>query len=106
VVLFLVLIREEGIEHSWGVLLDGSRLTLAILAFLSLAIAIAFSIVFVGFHRIFFEGDTWLFRYSDTLIRLFPERFWRDTFIALVASTTVGACLLYFVSRRMQKRSS
>jgi integral membrane protein (TIGR01906 family) len=37
---------------------------------------------FVGFHSLFFEGDSWLFLYSDTLIRLFPLRFWQDAFLA------------------------
>ena len=36
---------------------------------------------FTGFHALFFEGDSWLFLYSDTLIRLFPLRFWQDTFL-------------------------
>ena len=36
---------------------------------------------FAGFHSLFFEGDTWLFEYSDTLIRLFPIRFWQDAFL-------------------------
>jgi integral membrane protein (TIGR01906 family) len=42
---------------------------------------------FVGFHRLFFTGDTWLFLFSDTLIRLFPIRFWQDAFLlaALIA---------------------
>lgn len=43
--------------------------------------------LFSGFHALFFEGDSWLFLYSDTLIRLFPLRFWQDTFLfaALIA---------------------
>jgi integral membrane protein (TIGR01906 family) len=44
---------------------------------------------FVGFHRLFFEGDSWLFLYSDTLIRLFPIRFWQDAFL-LAAVIAVG----------------
>jgi len=36
---------------------------------------------FVWFHTLFFEGDSWLFYYSDTLIRLFPIRFWQDAFL-------------------------
>jgi len=36
---------------------------------------------FAGFHRLFFEGDSWMFLYSDTLIRLFPIRFWQDAFL-------------------------
>jgi integral membrane protein (TIGR01906 family) len=42
---------------------------------------------FTFFHHLFFKGDSWLFAYSDTLIRLFPIRFWQDTFLlaALIA---------------------
>ena len=36
---------------------------------------------FTGFHHLFFEGDSWLFLFSDTLIRLFPIRFWEDAFL-------------------------
>lgn len=36
---------------------------------------------FTGFHSLFFQGDSWLFSYSDTLIRLFPLRFWQDAFL-------------------------
>ncbi len=44
---------------------------------------------FVGFHSLFFEGDSWLFLYSDTLIRLFPLRFWQDAFL-LAAMIALG----------------
>ncbi len=43
--------------------------------------AIAFWQLFTLFHGLFFEGDSWLFLYSDTLIRLFPIRFWQDAFL-------------------------
>ena len=36
---------------------------------------------FIFFHSIFFKGNSWLFEYSDTLIRLFPIRFWEDAFL-------------------------
>lgn len=36
---------------------------------------------FVLFHSLFFEGNSWLFYFSDTLIRLFPIRFWQDAFL-------------------------
>jgi len=36
---------------------------------------------FVWFHSLFFEGDSWQFLFSDTLIRLFPIRFWQDAFL-------------------------
>ena len=53
---------------------------------------------FTAFHKLFFEGDSWLFLYSDTLIRLFPIRFWQDAFliaafIALGGGLTLGTGL-------------
>ncbi len=47
---------------------------------------------FAFFHSLFFKGNTWLFLYSDTLIRLFPLRFWEDTFL-IGALITLGGGL-------------
>jgi integral membrane protein (TIGR01906 family) len=47
---------------------------------------------FTLFHSLFFEGDSWIFRYSDTLIRLFPVRFWQDAFL-LSAVISLGGGL-------------
>lgn len=61
----------------------GGWLTVGLVGAIILFVLIAFGFIFVLFHNIFFEAGTWTFLYSDTLIRLFPERFWRDTFIAV-----------------------
>ena len=45
---------------------------------------------FEGFHSLFFDGDSWLFLYSDTLIRLFPIRFWQDTFLFAAGLAVLG----------------
>lgn len=45
---------------------------------------------FAGFHSLFFEGNSWLFLYSDTLIRLFPIRFWQDAFLWAAAIALAG----------------
>jgi integral membrane protein (TIGR01906 family) len=49
---------------------------------------------FTGFHRIFFEGDSWLFLFSDTLIRLFPIRFWQDAFLFAAVMAMGGGLAL------------
>lgn len=51
---------------------------------------------FAWFHSLFFEGDTWLFYYSDTLIRLFPIRFWQDAVIAMAVIALGGGAGLAF----------
>jgi integral membrane protein (TIGR01906 family) len=51
---------------------------------------------FTFFHSLFFEGDSWLFFFSDTLIRLFPIRFWQDAFLwAAVLALGGGAGLAF-----------
>ncbi|HNK62854.1 MAG TPA: TIGR01906 family membrane protein [Anaerolineales bacterium] len=49
---------------------------------------------FTWFHSLFFEGDSWLFYYSDTLIRLFPIRFWQDAFLAAAVLALGGGLAL------------
>lgn len=51
---------------------------------------------FAWFHSLFFEGDSWLFYYSDTLIRLFPIRFWQDAVIAMAIIALGGGAGLAF----------
>jgi len=65
-----------------GWLMVGLAVAIGVIAIIGIAINpnIFFSF-FAGFHSLFFEGDSWLFLYSDTLIRLFPIRFWQDAFL-------------------------
>lgn len=71
---------------SWG-----GWVTLGLIAAILLGVALVFDPLFILFHRIFFTGETWLFLASDTLIRLFPERFWMDTFTMVGGLTAVMA---------------
>lgn len=59
-------------------LLQGSLLTIALLVALVALVYLNFDWFFTHFHLTFFEGDSWIFDLSDTLIRLFPTRFWFD----------------------------
>jgi len=77
-------------------LLAGAGVTLVILIGLVTYITLDFNDFFVQFHEVFFAAGTWTFLFSDSFIRLFPEKFWDDafTFIGLatvVESLVVGA---------------
>jgi integral membrane protein (TIGR01906 family) len=75
----------------------GAQLTIGLIITALVFVALSFNALFTGFHHLFFEGDTWLFSYSDTLIRLFPIRFWQDVFIALGVLTLAGAGFIWWV---------
>lgn len=67
----------------------GGWLTVGLLVAIGLFILFGFEVFFVAFHNVFFAAGTWTFLWSDTLIRLFPERFWYVVFI-MVAGITIG----------------
>lgn len=58
--------------------------------------AIAFWEFFSFFHSLFFTGDTWIFLFSDTLIRLFPLQFWQDVFTWAGVIVLAGSLALAF----------
>lgn len=78
----------------------GGWLTVVLLAGIILFVLVAFGVIFVAFHQVFFDAGTWTFLYSDTLIRLFPERFWRDTFIAIGLLSGLAGILFGLIFRR------
>jgi integral membrane protein (TIGR01906 family) len=73
-----------------GWLMIGLAVTVGLIVLVGIAVnPNVFWNFFAGFHSLFFEGDSWLFLYSDTLIRLFPIRFWQDAFL-LAAVIALG----------------
>lgn len=82
-------------QHLRVALTGGSMLTGGIIGVIILMALTAWDVFFIGFHQIFFEGDTWLFRYSDTLIRLFPEQFWFDAAIVIGGGVLLGAIFIF-----------
>jgi integral membrane protein (TIGR01906 family) len=72
-------------------LLRGSLLTLGLLGAVGAYMVLSWGQFFTTFHRIFFQGDSWTFPYSDTLIRLFPMPFWIDVAVVVVGLLVVEA---------------
>ncbi|HSF83992.1 MAG TPA: TIGR01906 family membrane protein [Anaerolineales bacterium] len=87
----------ESYRHALG---RGGWLTVIMLAGIILFVLVAFGVLFVAFHEVFFDSGTWTFLYSDTLIRLFPERFWRDTFIAVGILAGLAGVLFGYLFRQ------
>jgi len=82
----------------------GGKITAGLLVLILLFTLVSFQALFTNFHLLFFEGDSWLFFYSDTLIRLFPVQFWQDIFLVFGILTLAGGILLGWVlPTRMKK---
>jgi integral membrane protein (TIGR01906 family) len=103
-VLVLVVLTLWAWRGKWSIayikgLQRGGILTLILLGLIIVSVLVAFNYIFVIFHEIFFKAGTWTFLYSDTLIRLFPERFWEDTFL-VVGGLSAGLGLLFYFGSR------
>ena len=73
---------------------NGSVLTVGLLGAVSTFIIVGWNDFFTTFHRLFFDGDSWLFAYSDTLIRLFPIRFWMDVTATVVVGLVLASAII------------
>lgn len=103
--IFLVLIvfilwqqRERrilGFALQWG-----GILTSTIIVLISLVAVFAWQFWFQSFHLIFFEPGSWLFSYSDTLIRLFPVQFWFDATITISLLSLFGGLVTALIGWR------
>jgi integral membrane protein (TIGR01906 family) len=85
--------RGESCEI-WRALAQGGGATLVILLSLGVWMLVGFGQFFTFFHGIFFEPGTWVFRYSDTLIRLFPLPFWQYAGLLIAGAVSLTAVLL------------
>jgi len=90
----ILLFSPEGRKALPGSLLQGSVLTFLLFGLVGAFAATGFDTLFVGFHRTFFAGDSWLFNRSDTLIQLFPLPFWFGAAISWVGLTLGEATIL------------
>lgn len=75
-------------------LLTGGLFTLGLLAVIGVVMAVSWWEFFTAFHRIFFSEGTWVFEYTDTLIRLFPMQLWIDVAVVAVVLLVIEAILI------------
>lgn len=102
--LFLVL----GFFCGWSVLYQNKRLRKRVLPLVSLGGVMSLSLLtvavmivttswdafFQAFHAVLFTKDSWLFLEDAVIIRLFPERFWVDAAVSVLAVSSFLSLLV------------
>lgn len=87
----------------------GSLLALILPVLVAALAYLNFARFFTRFHQLLFAEGSWVFDYSDTLIQLFPVRFWFDAFQTLAFLTISEAALLgaamYWVHKLISRRT-
>jgi integral membrane protein (TIGR01906 family) len=91
------------LQELWKAISLGGWVTIGLVILVLLGVFLNFKALFTGFHQIFFTGDSWLFRYSDTLIRLFPERLWQDVFLFIGGFSLLFSALAGFFGNKFSQ---
>jgi integral membrane protein (TIGR01906 family) len=84
----------------------GAMLTLGIIGVVVVGAVVAWDVFFTTFHQLFFSDGTWLFFTSDTLIRLYPEKFWFDAAILIGTATVLLSIATIVLCWRLLHRES
>lgn len=102
--LTLLLVRKRTQPDAYAAIFGGGLLTTGLLGFLVAFVLVGWRTFFIGFHELFFPPGSWTFDWSDSLIRLFPDRFWFDAGILLVGGAFAAGVLVsgsgYWLGRR------
>ncbi len=83
--------------------IGGAVTVLAIITVGTLAV-IGWDSWFTAFHQLFFLPGSWLFSPADTLIRLFPIKFWFDSVLLISVLTLVGGFTATYTGYKLRIR--
>jgi len=97
--------REGWLSQFWLAVSRGGWAAVGLILAVLFGVLVSFNALFTGFHRIFFSGDTWLFQFSDRLIRLFPLTFWQDAFIFMGILVFAGGLLAGILGKHYSRQS-
>lgn len=97
--IFLLARKNQGHTIRRG-FRSGAIFSLAVIVAIIIVAVFNWDFFFTTFHNLFFESGTWVFFYSDTLIRLFPEQFWFDAAMTIGATTILAALIALFLTRQ------
>jgi integral membrane protein (TIGR01906 family) len=102
--LVVLLFRPDTRPAGYRAILGGGIATTVVLLFIALFILLAWNVFFVQFHELLFPPETWTFRFDESLIRLFPEKFWFDIGVIMsmlpLLAGILTAILGYILVRR------
>jgi integral membrane protein (TIGR01906 family) len=86
-------------------LVRGAVLTVVFAVAVGVVASTSYGAFETPFHWLFFEGETWRFEETDTLRRLYPDRFWLDTAIVIGVLCVLQAILLFVGARFWARRA-
>ena len=84
----------------------GGWSTIILLAAIAIFILVGWTVFFTLFHELLFPPGTWTFYYTDSLIRLFPEKFWFDVGAIISIGTLLEGVVLMLIGRYLVRSNA
>ena len=100
-----LLVRRATRRDGYAALFVGGALTSGLLVVLIALVLLSWRWFFIAFHDVFFAAGTWTFNWTDSLIRLFPDRFWFDAGVLLVGGALAMAIMVAVVGFVLGRRA-
>lgn len=98
-------VYRQGLRRGGWLMLGLAVIVGIIATFGSMGSGDVFWAFFSDFHGLFFQGNSWLFLYSDTLIRLYPLKFWEDAVLYIGVISASAAAGLAFGIKPIKQNS-
>ncbi len=103
-VVFLSLFMLGSLKLAGYALLTASIFSFLLFVALFLFSMLNYELAFELFHNYVFDPYSWRFRYSDTLLRIYPMKFWYDGTILVLSLAAVLCLSSAFVGAYLIKR--
>jgi integral membrane protein (TIGR01906 family) len=103
--LAILLVPRRTRTEGYAAIFGGGLLTTGLLAVMILLVLLSWNWFFITFHDVFFDAGTWTFNWSDSLIRLFPDKFWFDAGVLLVGGALLTGVVVTVVGYLLGRRS-
>ncbi len=78
-VAFLALVKDKG-----GLLLKAGIFSISLILAITALVLLNYQLAFEVFHNFVFDPVSWRFSYRDTLLRIYPMKFWFDGTVAVI----------------------
>jgi integral membrane protein (TIGR01906 family) len=93
----ILLARQMTRRQAYLAWRNGGALTTILLGVLVLFALLSWRTFFVAFHDVFFPPGTWTFDWENSLIRIFPDKFWFDAFLLPLGAVLVVSVALWVI---------
>ncbi len=92
----LIVLAWSPLTRLWAAraLFYGGIFSIVLIILIGLFSVINFDQFFIQFHHLFFEGDSWLFNYTDSLIQFYPEQFWETASYGIALFVGIASILV------------